>query len=318
MDPTKTFRAIALWFPLGFVALCVLAQLAAIPFLPDQIASKWSLAGAPVDWRPAWEAPVVSLAMGMAATIPLYGVGVHVTKAPGHRLLAGLIWLIVLIGLPVITAIVVGQVWTMHLRLGEVALAAFASAIATSIAAASLVPPFAQATHEVFDPRQWSAATQATRFASQAALIVALCVFVGCVSVALAALGAAWWILSSVLVIAAFSSTQLITIARVDARGVAVRSPLGLPRVTIPLREIESFERVAVDPVVDLGRVGWNTRIGRPQEGVAIRAGEGLRIRRTSGIDFLLATDDAASAERVLGAQLAAERASHATRSRLS
>ncbi|HLT66341.1 MAG TPA: hypothetical protein VKZ73_00605 [Microbacterium sp.] len=308
MDSKKMFRVIALWLPLGFVALCVIAQAASLPFLPTEIVSKWSLAGEPSDWRPAWEGPVVSLAMGIVTTVPLYCCGALVAKRQEHRLFAGLVWLIVMIGLPVITVIVVGQVWTMHLRLGEVAAATAAAAVATAIAAGSVLPPLPRTTRDEIDPRQWSFATQARRFAPQATLIVAMCACVGSVAIALAALGAAWWILSTVLVIAALSSTQLITLARIDARGVTVRSPLGVPRVTIPLRDIESFERIAIDLLADLGRIGWNTRIGAPQEGVAIRAGEGLRIRRASGIDFLLATDDAASAERVLGAQLAAER----------
>lgn len=308
MTPQKIFRSVALWLPLAFIALCGLLQAAALPLLPDPIVSQWSLAGEPVSWRPAWEALVSTVVIGTVMTASLYSAGVAAAAHRHHRIFAGLSWMILMLGPPMFTVIVVAQVWTTRLNLGQAFLASLISAMAVAVAAATHLPPFPEGRRRR-DPRQWSGATAADRLAPQATIVVAMCALLGASAVVLAALGMAWWVISGPLLVTALSSAQLITIARIDARGVSVRAPLGVPRLTIPLREIESVELTRIEPLTDIGRVGWNARIGPPQEGVAVRAGEGLRIRRTSGVDFLLATDDAPAAERMLGAQLAAERA---------
>jgi len=307
MTPEKIFRSIALWIPLGVVAICLLAQTTALPFLPAEIISKWSFEGTPTEWRPAWEAIVFTGGFGVGASVVLYLVGARTARHSDYRLYAALIWLLLMLSVPTMSVIVVGQVWITGLDIGQAFLASLVTAIACAVAAATSVPSSLVTTQDP-DPAQWSRSTAADRLALRATFNVSMNAFVGVVSVIAAAFDALWWVPASAIVISAFSSTRLITIARIDARGVAVRSPLGLPRTIIPLADIESVDITTIDAVVDLGRIGWNTRIGRPQEGVAIRSGEGLRIRRRHGADFLLATDDAGGAEAILRSQLAAER----------
>src|SRR5690606_37642916 len=159
------------------------------------------------------------------------------------------------------------------------------------------------------DPEQWSRSTASDRLVHDLTFDVVLNAVLGLMAVIAAVAGTVWWVISTVLVMNAIRTLTRVTIAKINASGVSVRSPLVVPRVTITLSEIESAEVVEIDSAEDFGRTGWKTRAGSPQEGVAIRAGEGLRIRRRSGIDFLLATDDAAGAAYTLGSQLAAERA---------
>src|SRR5690606_3440254 len=136
------------------------------------------------------------------------------------------------------------------------------------------------------DPEQWSRSTASDRLVHDLTFDVVLNAVLGFMAVIAAVAGTVWWVIGTVLVMNAIRTLTRVTIAKINASGVSVRSPLVVPRVTITLSEIESAEVVEIDSAEDFGRTGWKTRAGSPQEGVAIRAGEGLRIRRRNGIDF--------------------------------
>ncbi|MFP3393915.1 DUF1648 domain-containing protein, partial [Brevibacillus sp. SIMBA_076] len=59
------FRTIALWIPLGVTGLCVLAQLCAMPFLPQDVAVHWGINGEPDNWMPAWTNIAITAILGV-------------------------------------------------------------------------------------------------------------------------------------------------------------------------------------------------------------------------------------------------------------
>ena len=308
------FRMIAFWLPLGWVAFCVLAQAVVLPLLPHDVAVHWSLNGEPDNWMPAWSNIAITAGIGIIITV-LFGAmavrGVRPSNQnPQPRFLVGTIWFIDAGIISMVTALMISQVWDAAPG-GPGILSGPIVGLFIGVLAATLVPVPPREPHELRDPAQWTASTSAALRSGQTVTALMLAVVFGAAVQLLAVTGEVWWLAGAAILLITVSGlpTQLLTIARIDARGVFVRSPYGFPRIMIPLREIDSFERVTIEPLRDLGRVGWNTRIGSPQEGVAIRAGQGLRIRRTSGIDFLLATDDTEAAEQALGTQLAAKHA---------
>jgi hypothetical protein len=307
MTPERVFRSVALWLPFGFVALCLLVQTAALPFLPDLVVSKWSFDGQPTQWRPAWEALVVTGIIGVGTIAVCSVAGARIAKNHAPQVFAALTWLVLMLSLPFLTVIVVAQVWLDDLHVAQAFLASAVAAVVTAFSATVHVPSAPSPLHER-DPEQWSRATRAERVTRQPTFEVGMSALVGSMSAIAAVFGTVWWVLGATILISALSSAQRVSIARIDAGGVVARSLLGFPRARIALADIESMELARIDPVADLGRIGWNTRTGSAQQGVAMRTGEGLRIRRRSGVDFLLATDDAAGAEQMLGAQRAAER----------
>jgi hypothetical protein len=86
---------------------------------------------------------------------------------------------------------------------------------------------------------------------------------------------------------------------RVDARGVRMRSSLGIPRITVPLANIESAEVIEVQALAQYG--GFGVRFGlNGRFGVILRSGEALEILRHSGRSVVVTVDDATSAAALI------------------
>ncbi|MFF7729262.1 hypothetical protein [Streptomyces sp. NPDC008001] len=93
----------------------------------------------------------------------------------------------------------------------------------------------------------------------------------------------------------------------VDRHGLTV-NVLGLPRprVRIPLDRIEDVTCRTVDPLRDLG--GWGYRAVPGRSGFALRPGDAVVARLTTGSEFLVTVDDAATAAALLNALAERER----------
>jgi len=88
---------------------------------------------------------------------------------------------------------------------------------------------------------------------------------------------------------------------RIDARGLEVRSVLGLPVWRIRPGQIAAAGVVDVSPLIEFG--GWGIRLGtRRRTGVITRAGEAIEVRRRSGRALVVTVDDAATAAGLLTA----------------
>ncbi|MCQ8771798.1 hypothetical protein [Streptomyces telluris] len=87
----------------------------------------------------------------------------------------------------------------------------------------------------------------------------------------------------------------------VDRHGLTV-NVLGLPRprVRIPLDRIAEAVHRDVDPLRDLG--GWGYRAVPGRSGFALRSGDAVVARLTTGSEFVVTVDDAATAAALLNA----------------
>ncbi|MBX3100161.1 MAG: DUF1648 domain-containing protein [Salinibacterium sp.] len=84
-------------------------------------------------------------------------------------------------------------------------------------------------------------------------------------------------------------TSTLFWTVRVDARGFAARSPLGFPRFTVPLADVESATTIELNPATGFG--GWGLRWGGPGRfGIILNSGEALEIRKKSGGSLVVTT----------------------------
>jgi hypothetical protein len=85
----------------------------------------------------------------------------------------------------------------------------------------------------------------------------------------------------------------------VDARGVHLRSTLGIPTIMVPLAKITSADVIQVQAIAQYGgfgfRWGFNGRFG-----VILRSGEALEIHRDKGLSVVVTVDDATTAAALI------------------
>jgi hypothetical protein len=110
-----------------------------------------------------------------------------------------------------------------------------------------------------------------------------------------------WALLVVVVVLFAVIVAMSSVVVRVDDHGVAIRSPLGWPRMRVPLDEVRRADVTDVRPLRDFG--GWGWRVGRSGRiGVALRRGESLLVERTGGRSVVVTVDDARAAAGLINA----------------
>jgi hypothetical protein len=86
---------------------------------------------------------------------------------------------------------------------------------------------------------------------------------------------------------------------RVDARGVRMRSALGIPTITVPLANIESADVIDVQALAQYG--GFGVRWGlNGRFGVILRSGQALQILRRHGRSVVVTVDDASTAAALI------------------
>ncbi|MDT0448721.1 hypothetical protein [Streptomyces hesseae] len=84
-----------------------------------------------------------------------------------------------------------------------------------------------------------------------------------------------------------------------DRRGITVTpAVLPWPRLNVPLERIEEAGHRSVDALRDLG--GWGYRAHPGISGIVLRSGDALSARLTTGSEFVVTVDDAATAAALL------------------
>ena len=103
----------------------------------------------------------------------------------------------------------------------------------------------------------------------------------------------------ALLLIALLATTAAFRV-RVDARGLSVRSMLGVPRFRVPPQEVGS---VAVVDARSLGVPGsWGIRLLPGRVTIVMRSTLGIRVTRRDGRMFFVTVDDAATGAALLDA----------------
>lgn len=108
--------------------------------------------------------------------------------------------------------------------------------------------------------------------------------------------------LTLLLIGGAFASSASFRV-RVGPDGLSVRSPLGFPRVQVPLGEIVSVRAVQCNPFGEFGGFGW--RLGLDgRTGIVLRRGPAIEVERRDKRPLVVTVDGAAIAVGVLRAYL--------------
>ncbi|PHQ47961.1 hypothetical protein BLA24_31350 [Streptomyces cinnamoneus] len=122
----------------------------------------------------------------------------------------------------------------------------------------------------------------------------------GVLGVLLAALvgwGAGLGLLATTVLLLPMSTVRV----TVDRHGLTACLPwLPRPRLRIPLARVASAQARHVDPWKDLG--GWGYRVVPGRSGLALRSGEAIVVALTTGSEFVVTVDDAATAAALLNA----------------
>ncbi|WP_338932321.1 hypothetical protein WEB32_26080 [Streptomyces netropsis] len=96
----------------------------------------------------------------------------------------------------------------------------------------------------------------------------------------------------------------------VDRHGLTATAPwLPRPRLRVPLARIEEATARDISALKDMG--GWGYRVHPGRSGLVLRSGEAIVARLTTGSEFVITVDDAATAAALLNALVARDRAHH-------
>ncbi len=134
-------------------------------------------------------------------------------------------------------------------------------------------------------------------------VIVGICVVIAVVTIVstIATNGQYWWLSFVPVVVLLIALSNFAWTVRVDARGVSIRSVLGIPVVRVPLDQVTSADVIDVQAIAQYG--GWGIRFPlNGRIGVIVRSGEALEVHRRKGLDIVVTVDDATSAAALLNA----------------
>lgn len=321
------FRLVALFIPLALTALAVIVQLTLAPSLPDPVAIHWGVGGVPDGFAPVWlvvvmtaaAGAVLPVAMGLSALRGLRLGDQGVTYRFLGAVAAGLSALIALL-----------STWSLVLQRG-LADAAAAPPVTTAVLVSSaaalavgyggwLVQPSVPAVRQRerrAEPLDLGAQEDAVWLRTQSLGGFGRTVLaIGLVALVLGTVAAwllpsdptlRWSLTGSLVVVVAVAAVTGAFRVRVDRDGLTVTSILGLPRMRVPLAEVEAAGVVEVNPAGEFGGVGLRSAPGR--FGVVLRAGEAIQITRRNGRQFVVTVDDADTAVALLLAYQARARA---------
>jgi hypothetical protein len=120
------------------------------------------------------------------------------------------------------------------------------------------------------------------------------------VVVTLAIAGAPILVALPVLVLLALVGGLLFWRVTVDARGVTVRSLLGVPRFRVDPAGVVDARAIVVDPFRQFG--GWGIRYSAIGWGVVVRGGAAIEVNREGRSPFIVTVDDAETGAALLTA----------------
>jgi hypothetical protein len=314
----------SLLLPAAIVVVATLPWLVAWSDLPDPVATHWDLDGDPNGHAPAAVALALLVIPALAAAMVLAAVAVHTRRDRGKRpvpagpalagvLAAGLGALFAVLSLAVVIANAGATSWhEAELPLGW-ALASVAAMIASGWAAAVALRPIRLGAPAAPDAPggtgEQGGAGLALRPDERAGWVGAghaRWPLVTAAALAVATVVAAVVTASWVAAVCALTGLSILLVGAVHVtagvQGVRAASPVGWPRVTLPLDQIEAARAIVLRPT---DRGGWGYRGSLRLAGRAawvVRRGEALELRLTDSRAFAVTVDGAADAAAVVNA----------------
>jgi Protein of unknown function (DUF1648) len=297
----------------GLIAgVVVVPWLLAWGSLPDPVATHWNLGGDP----DGSSAPAVAVAILAGPAVALAAVAVATSRRAGRTAGVAALTPVIVFTATVLAvasaATAVANAGTESWRDARLpigwavafvvvpALAAFAVARASrqaGSAPAPADPPLPRVALRAGQRLAWIGSS--TSVWAAPACCVCLAVGIGALVLGGTVLGVVFLLTASVL--AAFTSVRV----SIGEGGLRAATPLGWPRVTIPLDRISAAEAVDINPI-QWG--GWGYRGSLHLFGRAawvLRRGPGLRVDLTDGTTFAVTVDDATEAVAALNGLVA-------------
>jgi hypothetical protein len=296
--------------PLALTVLAVVVALTWADDLPDPVATHWGPGGTPDDFSSLTGALTLLVLTSVFLSLSCWLLALRLgAEATTRRIAAG-----TSVGVTALLAVVVVGSLAQQRGLADardagpvtgVLVGAFAAGIALGVVAALLVPgdpdvtatdaPPADAARLPLAPGEraaWTATVWSPAAVGVALPVVAL-------QVVLSILLDTWVLIAVAAVIAALLATMLVLRVTVSAAGLVARSPLGWPRVHVPLDQVVAAHAETVSPLRDFG--GWGYRVALDgRAGFVLRAGDAIVVERTGGRTTVVTVDDAATAAALL------------------
>lgn len=320
MTALSRFRLVALGIPVTVTAAAVATQLVLLPRVADQVAIHWNGAGTPDDFGPAWSYPVLTLAV--ALVLPLL-LALPSLKQLADGATSGIPRFLgaTCAGMSVMFSVL--MTWSLGMQVGisdpaaapsvvvpllvSLAVGLAVGALAWRIQPAAVPGPLPTPAEPMKLRRgakvTWVRTTTMNPVVT-AALIVS-CLLLVILTIWVALTGGTEILLvapATVAVIVLTVCTVAFTV-RVDRFGLSVDSPVGFPRIRIPLTDIDSAAAIETVPLTDFG--GWGIRRMPGATGVILRGGPALEVRKEDGTRFVVTVADPQQAASLLMGLLA-------------
>ena len=290
-----------------------MVQLAVLPQAPPRIPVYWGGSGAPSGWGPVWLPLVLTVLLGFGLPA-VFGLSSPPSLRRGDRSPAFRIFGAQALGLSVLTVVATSlrlqNVGTTSSDENRLWLPLFAAGVAAALAGWFLQPRGSRpAPARAVTPLELASSERAAWIRTAFLPVPAVAVITAATIVALKA-GFGWVagdrhgfaaILTAValLLIALLATTVAFRVC-VDARGLSVRSMLGVPRFRVPPQEVGS---VAVVDARSLGVPGsWGIRVLPGRVTIVMRSTLGIHVTRRDGRLFFVTVDDAATGAALLDA----------------
>lgn len=320
----RRFALVTLVLPAAVTAVGLLIQLVALPHKPAWIplyligSGDSGTSGGPTGWEPVWLSLILTVALGFGlpavfglSSLPSLRRG---DRSPAFRLFGAQALGLSAILTTVTTALLLQSIRTTSPDQSPIWLALVAGlavGVAAALAGWYLQPKVPRpAPERAVIPLELAPGERAAWMRTTYLPLPGVAVITAAATIVAIKAGFGWasgdrdGIAAILTMVALLLLTVLATTAafrvRVDARGLSVRSILGVPRFRVALQDVDS---AAVVDARSLGVPGsWGIRARRSRVTIVMRSTRGIRVTRRDGRIFFVTVDDAATGAALLEA----------------
>jgi hypothetical protein len=311
----RRFELVTLVLPAAVTTVGLVIQIAVLAHAPARIPVYW---GAASGWAPAWLSLVLIVVLGFGLPA-VFGLSSLPSLRRGHRGPTFRLFGAQALGLSVLLTIIttslplqsVGAQPADASRVWLPLIAGLIAGVAAALLGWFLQPPGSRPTPKrAVIPLELVPSQRAAWMRSTFLPIPAVAVIVAATTIVALKAGFGWaagdgnglaavLTVVALLLIAVLATTAAFRV-RVDARGLSVRSMLGVPRFRVAPQEVGS---VAVVDARSLGvRGSWGIRVFPGRVTIVMRSTTGIRVTRRDGRTFFVTVDDAATGAALLKA----------------
>ncbi len=314
----RRFALVTLVLPAVVMTVGLVVQLAALPQAPARIPLYWGGSGTPSGWGPAWLPLVLTVVLGFGLPA-VFGLSSLPGLRRGDRSPAVRLFGAQALGLSVLLTIVetflllqdVGTTSSDGSRVWHPLVVGLAAGVPAALIGWLLQPKGSlPAPAPAVTALELAPGERAAWMVTASLPIPAVAVITAAATIVALKAGFGWLVgdrhgIAAILTaialgLLALLATTAVFHVRVDARGLSVRSMLGVPQFRVAPQEVDS---VAVVDARSLGVPGsWGIRIRPDRTTIIMRPTTGIRVTRRDGRILFVTVDDAATGAALLQA----------------